>query len=145
MSEASPPDRPSLRAGLVATAVGGAIGAVARWSLTDTFPTTAHEFPWTVLAINVLGSALLAGVPLLPAVGRHPWLPVFLGTGVLGGFTTMSAASVDTFTLLDNGDIGLGMAYCLGTLAAALLAVLAVDRLTSESQRRTVELADGDE
>ena len=70
---------------------------------------------------------------------------VLLGTGVLGGFTTMSAASAETFVLLDRGATGLGLAYCVGTLFASLLAVLLVDRLTTEQQRQDFELAEGDE
>ena len=95
--------------------------------------------------INVVGSGALAAVPLLPAVRRRPWLPLFLGTGVLGGFTTMSAASVDTFALLDRGDVGLGLAYCLGTLGAALLAVVVVGQLTTLEQRGEFEDREGDE
>jgi CrcB protein len=97
-----------------------------------------------VLLINVFGSALLAGLPLLRAVRRSSWLPVFLGTGVLGGFTTMSAASTDTFVLLDQGDVGLAAAYSLGTLGAALLAVLSVERLGTADQRGDFESHEGD-
>jgi CrcB protein len=137
--------RPPLLVGVLATATGGAVGAVVRWSLTSSFPVNVGHFPWTVFWINVLGSGLLAGLPLLRAVQRRPWLPLFLGTGVLGGFTTMSAASTDTFTLFDHGDVGLGLAYSLGTLAAALLAVLAVDRLVPAERRRGFQGAEGDE
>jgi CrcB protein len=137
--------RPSLAVGVLATATGGAIGAVVRWSLTSSFPVVVGHFPWTVFLINVVGSGLLAALPLIGAVRRRPWLPLFLGTGVLGGFTTMSAASTDTFMLLDHGDVGLGLAYSLGTLAAALLAVLAVDRLVPAAQRRGFQGAEGDE
>ena len=57
----------------------------------------------------------------------------------------MSAASAETFVLLDRGAAGLGLAYCLGTLCASLLAVLLVDRLTTEQQRQDFESAEGDE
>jgi len=115
---------------MLATSVGGAMGAVARWALTDLFPVAAGSFPWVTFAINVAGSGLLAALPLLTAARRRPWLGLLLGTGALGGFTTMSAASTDTFALLDLGATGLGLAYCLGTLCASLLAVLLVDRIT---------------
>jgi len=130
--------------GVLATAVGGAGGAVARWSLTSAFPVEADRFPWTTFLINVAGSALLAALPLLAAVRARPWLAVLLGTGVLGGFTTMSAASVETFELLDHGHVVLGLAYCLGTLAAALLAVMVLDRLTTVEERADVEDHEGD-
>ena len=131
--------------GVLAAAVGGALGAVARWSLTDLFPVAAGHFPWTVFAINVVGAGLLAALPLLAVVRDRPWLPVFLGTGVLGGFTTMSAASADTFALLDGGHVATGLAYALGTLLAALAAVLLVDRLTTAGERSDFEREEGDE
>jgi CrcB protein len=137
--------RPSLRAGVLATGAGGALGAVLRWSLSSAFPVAAGHFPWTVFAINVAGAGLLAGLPMVALVRSRPWLPVFLGTGVLGGFTTMSAASADTFALLDGGHVDTGLSYCLGTLLAALAAVLLVDRLTTTEQRQEFESAEGDE
>ncbi len=133
----------SLLAG--AAGLGGAVGALARWGLTEAFPVSAGHFPWVVLLINVSGSALLAAVPLLPVARRVPWVAVFLGTGILGGYTTMSAASVDTFTLLDDGHPGLALAYSLGTLAAALAAVLLVERWVRPEERLRVERAGGDE
>jgi len=131
--------------GIAATSVGGAVGAVARWSLTDLFPVAAGHFPWVTFAINVVGSALLAALPLLAVARSRPWLGLLLGTGVLGGFTTMSAASAETFVLLDRGATGLGLAYSVGTLCASLLAVLLVDQLTTEQRRRDFELAESDE
>jgi CrcB protein len=136
---AGPVSAPSLGVGLLVTAVGGAAGAVARWSLTVALPVGAGGFPWTILLINVAGSGLLAALPLSSAVAMRPWLGLLLGTGVLGGFTTMSAASTDTFALLDRGDAGLAIAYSGGTLAAALLAVICAQRLggpVSGSRRR---------
>ena len=112
------------------TALGGAAGAVARWSLTVALPVGAGGFPWTIMAVNVAGSGLLAALPLSRVVARRPWLTLLLGTGVLGGFTTMSAASADTFALLDGGHVGLAIGYCGGTVAAALLAVMCVNRLS---------------
>jgi fluoride exporter len=137
--------RVGIAVGVAATGVGGAVGAVARWSLTDLFPVPSGHFPWVTFAINVVGSGLLAALPLLAVARSRPWLGLLLGTGVLGGFTTMSAASVETFVLLDGGATGLGLAYCVGTLCASLLAVLLVDRLSNEQQRQDFELAEGDE
>ena len=71
--------------------VGGAVGALLRYGLTEAFPDPADGFPWTIFAVNVVG--LLRCSPLLPAfpvVRRHALLPPLLGTGVLGGFTTLS-------------------------------------------------------
>jgi CrcB protein len=120
------------------------VGAVARWGLTELFPVAADGFPWVTFVINVTGSGLLAALPLLAAARSRPWLGLLLGTGALGGFTTMSAASTETFVLIDRGATGLGLAYCLGTLCASLLAVLLVDRLITEQQRQDFESAEGD-
>jgi fluoride exporter len=121
--------------GCAATSVGGAIGALVRWWLETALPADVGRFPWTTFTINVTGSALLAALPLLPVVRRRPWVGLLLGTGVLGGYTTMSTASTDTFTLLDGGHVAVGAAYCLGTLAAALGAVLLVSRVTPPAEQ----------
>lgn len=118
-----------LRLGILLTAIGGALGAVTRYGLQQAWPSHGSAFPWTTFAINVVGSGLLALLGVVPAIRSRPALPVFLGTGVLGGFTTMSAASVDTFRLLDAGAVGTGFAYGLGTLAAALVLVALISRL----------------
>jgi CrcB protein len=136
--------RPAVLVGVLATGVGGALGALARWSVTSALPVTPDAFPWATFGINVVGATLLAGLPLLVVVHTRPWLALLLGTGVLGGFTTMSAASAETFALLDHGHVGLGLAYCLGTVSAALLGVLVIDRLPTPDQRTDVEAHEGD-
>ena len=128
-----------------AAGLGGAVGALARWGLTEAFPVADGHFPWVIFVINVTGSALLAAVPLLPLARRVPWVAVFLGTGILGGYTTMSAASVDTFTLLDEGHLTLALAYSLGTLGAAVAAVMLVDRWGNPEERLRFEREGGDE
>lgn len=111
---------------LALVALGGALGAVVRWALLEVSPDPAGTFPWTTLAVNVVGSALLAAVGLLAVVRRSRGLAAFLGPGVMGGFTTLSAASEQTRALLDAGRPGQAAAYVVGSLAAALLAVTAV-------------------
>ena len=139
---ATPP--PSLVVGVLCTGVGGALGAVARWLLISVSPVEADRFPRTTFLINVVGSGLLAALPLLGAVHRQPWVALLIGTGVLGGFTTMSAASAETFALFEHGHLVVGLAYSLGTLTAALLAVLAAERFSTTDQRRDVERLEGD-
>lgn len=125
---------PSVRVGLAAASLGGPLGAVARWGLTELFPASDAGFPWATFGINVLGCALLAALPLLAIVRRSAFWPAFLGTGVLGGFTTMSAASVETVALLDAGHLGTGLAYVLGTLACALGAAYAIGQIAGSGQ-----------
>jgi CrcB protein len=129
-----------LKAALAAATAGGILGSLARAGLTDRFD-AGSGFPWTVFAINVLGSALLAGVPALPAVRRTPWVGVFLGTGVMGGFTTMSAASTQSVTLFEHHRTGTAIAYVTGTLLAAVVAVWLVERFTTPTERAAADAA----
>jgi CrcB protein len=133
-----------LHVALLAASAGGVLGALARWVLGDWFP-VSDGFPTVVFWINVVGSALLATLPAVAVVRRTPWLGVFLGTGVLGGFTTMSAASEQTVLLLEHGRDGTAFAYAGGTLAAALAAVWLVDRWTTPADRALLELDEADE
>ncbi|MBM7516626.1 fluoride efflux transporter FluC [Nocardioides nitrophenolicus] len=112
---------------LVAVGAGGAVGAVARYAATQV-AADGSGFPWTTFAINVSGSALLAGLLLLPLARRSPVWAAALGPGVLGGYTTFSATSEQARALLADGRPGLALAYVAGTLAACLLAVALVGR-----------------
>ncbi|RNL60382.1 CrcB family protein [Nocardioides marmoriginsengisoli] len=135
---------PPLRAALIAAAAGGVLGSLARFGLTEWFE-VGTGFPWTGFAINVAGSALLAGLAGIAAVRRTPWLGVFLGTGVLGGFTTMSAASAETVVLLERDQDLTALLYAAGTLLAALVAVWLVDRWVGPAERAAAEDAGVDE
>lgn len=129
-----------LRWGLLAAAAGGSLGTLARGTLAEALPPAATgSFPWTVLLVNVTGSVLLASLALLAAARARPWLAVFLGTGVCGGFTTMSTASVDTVRLLQDDRLLAAAAYAGGTLAGALLGVALVLRLAGRRQRAVDE------
>ena len=112
----------------LAVAAGGAAGAVLRYAALQAQPDGAG-FPWTTFAVNVLGSALLAGLLLVPLARRSPVVAAGLGPGVLGGFTTFSATSEQARALLADGRAGLAAAYVVGTLAAGLLAVVLVGAL----------------
>ena len=121
-----------LRVGLPAAAAGGVLGSLARYGIGELI-TPATAFPWITFGINVVGSAALAALPVLAVVRRTPWLAVFLGTGFLGGFTTMSAASEQTVVLLDHDRVLTAFAYLAGTLVVALLAVRVVGRMAPAS------------
>ena len=77
-------------------------------------------------------------------VRRHRLAPPLLGTGLLGGFTTLSAYSEHTRVLLAAGHPGTAAAYFLGTLAACLLAVAVGDRFSSAPARAEFEDEEGD-
>lgn len=136
--------RAPLRVALVAASVGGVLGSLARFGITDAVGVSTG-FPWAVFTINVAGSALLAGLPALAVVRRTPWVGVFLGTGVLGGFTTMSTASAQTVVLIDADRTGTAVAYVGGTLVAALTAVWLVARLLDPAARTAAERDEVDE
>lgn len=134
--------RPPLRL-LLAVAAGGAVGAVLRWAVGEALP-TAPGFPWATLAVNVLGSGLLAVLPAVATARRRPVAAAALGPGLLGGFTTLSAAAEDTRVLLADGDGALAAAYVVGTLAAALVAVELGRRVTTAPERIRLAAEDGD-
>jgi fluoride exporter len=112
---------------LAAVSVGGAIGAVARYAISTAWPTTRGGFPWATFVINVSG-CLLIGV-LMVAIAeiwpRRRLLRPFLGTGVLGGYTTFSTYVVDAQHLLDQHAAATALIYLLATLVSAVLAVYA--------------------
>lgn len=129
---------------LLLVGLGGALGASARSGLSEPFPADGSSFPWATFGINVAGSLVLALLPALGVVRRHHYLPAFLGTGVLGGFTTLSAYSDQARALVAEGATGLAGAYVLGTLAACLVAVALADLLSRPAERAEFDAEEGD-
>jgi CrcB protein len=112
---------------LGAIAVGGALGALARYGIAELRPTVPGRFPLGTFAINVLGCLLIGVLMVLVTdvfTGR-PLLRPFLGVGVLGGFTTFSTYANEIRGLLRPGSVPVAFAYLAVTLGAALLATLA--------------------
>lgn len=114
-------------------ALGGAIGAVLRYAtgvgLVRAFGQTA--FPLGVLTVNVVGSFLMGlFIGFAAQRGLTPLTP-FVATGILGGFTTFSAFSLEAVTLWERGALGLAAFYVaanVGLSIAALFAGLALSR-----------------
>ncbi|MGW4564819.1 fluoride efflux transporter CrcB [Streptomyces sp. NPDC004561] len=106
-------------------AIGGAIGASARYGASLTWPGAADGFPWTTLWVNTAGCAVIGVFMVLITDVRtaHRLVRPFFGTGVLGGFTTFSTYAVDIHNLVDRGHPRTGLAYLASTLCAALAAV----------------------
>lgn len=106
-------------------AVGGGLGAAARYGASLVWPTPPGVFPWTTLWVNALGCAVI-GVFLVLVTevwAAHRLLRPFFGTGVLGGFTTFSNYAIDIQYLIQVGRAATGLAYLALTLLVALAAV----------------------
>jgi CrcB protein len=124
---------------LAVIALGGGLGALARYGIAQWLTTTPGHFPLGTFVINVVGCFLI-GV-LMVRWGQRPLLRPFLGVGILGGFTTFSTYAVETRALLSPGEVPLGLLYLFGTLAAAMLAVLAGVALMRLLTRRPAEVS----
>jgi len=116
---------------LAAISAGGALGAAGRYLIGVTWPTPPGSFPVGTLAINVLGCALIGVLMVLitEVWSRQRLLRPFLGTGVLGGFTTFSTYTVDIQRLAGT-HMGTALLYLALTPIGALLAVWAAATAT---------------
>ncbi|WP_405523342.1 fluoride efflux transporter CrcB [Streptomyces canus] len=133
--------RPSLWHGqapvVAVVAIGGALGAAARYALSLQWPTPPGGFPWATFWANVVGCAVIGVfmVVITDVWAAHRLVRPFFGTGVLGGFTTFSTYAVDIQKLVDHGRPAMGLAYLAATLLAALTAVW----LASTATRRVLK------
>ncbi len=106
---------------LIYVALGGAIGAALRYLVVS-----AVAFPLGTLVVNVAGSFVMGGVFAAALAG--PWQPrlaAFVMAGVLGGFTTFSAFSLDVIRLVEDGRIAPAAAYVLGSVVLSVAACFA--------------------
>lgn len=110
---------------IVFVAVGGALGAMARYGVTGwVHGWTSSTFPWGTVAVNAAGSFLLGfSMRYLELVVAPPELRAALTVGFLGAFTTFSTYSYETVALVQEGAWGRAAGYALGSLGAGLLFV----------------------
>lgn len=101
-------------------AIGGAIGSMARLGLYRAMP--VQGFPLATFLVNVGGSLVMGLLAALLAQRDGAWAPLVL-TGILGGFTTFSAFSLDALTLWERGQGGLMMLYVTASVLLSLAAV----------------------
>ncbi|MEU7281810.1 CrcB family protein [Streptomyces sp. NPDC045431] len=116
-----------------AVAAGGALGAAGRYGVSLAWPAAPGGFPWATLGINGVGCALIGVLLVVITEGGvpvHRLVRPFLGTGVLGGFTTFSTYAVDIERLLRRGETATALAYLAATVLVALAGVWAAARLT---------------
>ena len=84
-------------------------------------------FPWGTFIINITGSTvmgLIAGYLAFKGEASQPWR-LFVMTGILGGYTTFSAFSLDTALLYERGELGLAAAYVLGSVVLSIAGLFA--------------------
>ena len=107
-------------------ALGGAIGAVGRYGVNVAATRwLGIAFPWGTVIVNIVGSFLMGVLIVwLANKGGMRFAP-FLMTGLLGGFTTFSAFSLDAITLFERGQTLQAGAYVLGSVVTALIAIMA--------------------
>lgn len=109
----------------LAVGVGGFFGSILRYLIGALAPSAA--FPWTTLAINVVGSfalAIIAGLVLRGAISNEE-LSLMLRVGLCGGFTTFSTFSFETVTLASGGEWVSATAYAAASVVLCVLAAFA--------------------
>ena len=109
--------------------LGGAIGACARFAIAQVVPVQMlgeAPFPWPTFVANVVGSLLIGLVVGL--LGQTAWFNefgrAFLVTGILGGFTTFSAFSLEVVQLAQAGQTATAVGYALASLIICALGAL---------------------
>ena len=121
---------PSPLAASLHVALGGAIGSVLRYQLGRGLthwlgPQAVTAFPWATLSVNLAGSlamGVLAGWLARHGENAEP-LRLLLGVGVLGGFTTFSALSLELMVLAERGQAGQAFLYAAVSVLAGLSAL----------------------
>jgi fluoride exporter len=110
----------------VAVALGGAVGALARYGLDRFIERRSFAvFPWSTFTINATGCVLI-GIVIAALVDRHhtpAWLRIGLVVGVLGGYTTFSTFAQETLDLIEESRLDIAVAYAIGSLSVGVLAV----------------------
>jgi CrcB protein len=119
--------------------LGAGIGGVIRWAVSVAMkPSSAEAFPVHTFTVNLVGSFLIGLVFfILQSKNASPTWQLFAVTGILGGFTTFSAFSIEALLLMQKGKAALGIGYLLGSCILGLLlawgGLQLGERLTSSS------------
>jgi CrcB protein len=113
---------------LLLVGIGGAIGSIARYWCSGLVARAVGEtFPWGTLTVNAVGSLLIGLFATLTAPDGRMLVPgewrLFVMFGLLGGFTTFSSFSLQTLSLVQDGEHLYAGGYVLGSVAICLLGV----------------------
>ena len=119
-------------------ALGGALGALARWGVATALPHPTGGWPWATLLVNLTGCLLLGALTaaLTARSPEPPWARPFLAVGVLGGYTTYSTFAVEVVELADAGAAALAAAYVFVSVLGGVLAVAAGARAVRTTPAR---------
>lgn len=101
--------------------LGGAVGSMARYGVGRMVPITG--FPFATLIVNIVGSFLMGVLIAILSRITVEWsheARLLLAVGVLGGFTTFSAFSLDAMTLIERGQWGLAIGYILASVLVSI-------------------------
>jgi CrcB protein len=127
--------------------LGGALGALARWSVTA----AARGGPWATLLVNLTGCLLIGGL-LAVALARFPtstWVRPFFAVGILGGYTTYSTFALDVVRLTGSGAwqqaVGYLAASVLGGVGCVLAGLLTTRALLHLRESVLAELEAGED
>ncbi|QHO78590.1 protein CrcB [Bradyrhizobium sp. CCBAU 051011] len=108
--------------------VGGGLGATLRHLINVTCARCLGPgFPWGTFIINISGSTvmgLIAGYLAFKGEASQPWR-LFLMTGILGGYTTFSAYSLDAALLYERGELTLAALYVIGSVVLSIAGLFA--------------------
>lgn len=110
--------------GFLIVAAGGALGAVARYGIGRLLPATG--WPWATLTVNVVGGLLMGLLTgwLAFRGGVNSESPrLFAAVGVLGGFTTFSAFSLETALMIERRQLAMAGGYVAASVALSVLAL----------------------
>lgn len=113
--------------GFLWVGLGGALGAMGRYGVgLAAGRLLGLAFPWGTLVVNVAGSLLMgiAAIWIARHVAASEPARLFLMTGVLGGFTTFSAFSLDVFSLWERGEGALAIGYGAASVGLSVLALV---------------------
>jgi len=113
--------------GFLIVFLGGGLGAALRHGLNLAFARLGSAFPYSTLTINVTGSivmGLVAGYFAFKGDASQSWR-LFLTTGILGGYTTFSAFSLDAALLYERGALGLAALYVLASVVLSIAGLFA--------------------
>jgi CrcB protein len=112
---------------VILVAFGGAMGALARYGVSIAVTQVWRDpFPLGTLLINIAGSlamGLLAGWLAKATPPGQEELRLLIGVGILGGFTTFSAFSLDVMTMIQRNDLGAAAFYVLGSMVLSVFAL----------------------